>query len=64
MNSVRYVGLDVHRDTISAAVLKESGRLIQQSMRMNMAPRTFRRSETANRAPAKCIAVASGGWMT
>jgi len=28
MNSVRYVGLDVHRDTISAAVLNESGRLI------------------------------------
>ena len=32
MNSVRYVGLDVHRDTISAAVLNESGRLIQQSI--------------------------------
>jgi transposase len=32
MNSVRYVGLDVHRDTISAAVLDESGRLIQQSI--------------------------------
>ena len=31
MNSVRYVGLDVHRDTISAAVLDESGRLMQQS---------------------------------
>jgi hypothetical protein len=32
MNSVRYVGLDVHRDTISAAVLDESGRLIIQSV--------------------------------
>src|ERR1035438_9643794 len=32
MNSVRYIGLDVHRDTISAAVLNESGRLIQQSV--------------------------------
>jgi len=32
MNSVRYVGLDVHRETISAAVLNESGRLIRQSI--------------------------------
>lgn len=32
MSSVRCVGLDVHRDTISAAVLKESGRRIQQSI--------------------------------
>ena len=32
MNSVRYIGLDVHRDTISVAVLNESGRLIQQSV--------------------------------
>ena len=32
MNSVRYVGLDVHRDTISAAVLSENGRMIQQSI--------------------------------
>jgi len=32
MNSVRYVGLDVHRDTISAPVLSESGRMIQQSI--------------------------------
>jgi hypothetical protein len=32
MNGVRYVGLDVHRDTISSAVLNESGRLIQQSI--------------------------------
>src|SRR5271156_5013211 len=32
MSSVRYVGLDVHRDTISAAVLNESGRMVQQSI--------------------------------
>jgi hypothetical protein len=32
MNSVRYVGLDVHRDTISVAVLEESGRLVMQSV--------------------------------
>jgi hypothetical protein len=32
MNSVRYVGLDVHRDTISAAVLNEGGPLVQQSV--------------------------------
>ncbi len=32
MNSVQYVGLDVHRDTISVAVLNESGRLIMQSV--------------------------------
>jgi len=32
MNSVRYAGLDVHRDTISAAVLNQSGRLVQQSI--------------------------------
>jgi hypothetical protein len=32
MNSVRYVGLDVHRDTISIAVLDESGRLLMQSV--------------------------------
>jgi transposase len=37
MNSVRYIGLDVHRDTISAAVLNESGRLIQQSVLMTRA---------------------------
>jgi transposase len=30
MDSVRYVGLDVHRDTISVAVLDESGRLNMQ----------------------------------
>jgi transposase len=32
MDSVRYVGLDVHRDTISVAVLDESGRRIMQSV--------------------------------
>jgi len=32
MDSVRYVGLDVHRDTISVAVLDESGRLLMQSV--------------------------------
>jgi len=37
MNSVRYIGLDVHRDTISAAVLSESGRLVQQSVLMTRA---------------------------
>jgi len=37
MSSVRYIGLDVHRDTISAAVLNESGRLTQQSVLMTRA---------------------------
>jgi transposase len=32
MNSLRYVGMDVHRDTISVAVLDESGRLVMQSV--------------------------------
>lgn len=32
MNSVRYIGLDVHRDTVSAAVLDEGGRLVMQSV--------------------------------
>jgi hypothetical protein len=32
MNSVRYLGMDVHRDTISVAVLDESGRLMMQSV--------------------------------
>jgi hypothetical protein len=32
MNSVRYVGLDAHRDTISVAVLDEGGRQIVQSV--------------------------------
>jgi transposase len=32
MNSVRYVGLDVHQATISAAVLNEQGQLVMQSV--------------------------------
>jgi hypothetical protein len=32
MNSVRYVGLNVHRDTISVVVLDESGRLMMESV--------------------------------
>src|SRR5664279_4794282 len=32
MNSLRYIGMDVHRDTISVAVLDESGRLMMQSV--------------------------------
>jgi transposase len=32
MDSLRYVGLDVHRDTISVAVLDEGGRMIMQSV--------------------------------
>lgn len=32
MESVRYVGLDVHRDTIAVAVLEESGKLVMQSI--------------------------------
>ena len=32
MDKIKYIGLDVHRDTISAAVLNESGRPIQQSV--------------------------------
>jgi transposase len=32
MDKIKYIGLDVHRDTISAAVLNESGRMIQQSI--------------------------------
>lgn len=32
MNSVRYVGMDVHRDTISVAVLDESGRVLMPSV--------------------------------
>jgi transposase len=34
MDKIKYIGLDVHRDTISAAVLNESGRLLQQSVLM------------------------------
>jgi transposase len=37
MDNIRYIGLDVHRDTISAAVLNGSGRLIQQSVLMTRA---------------------------
>jgi hypothetical protein len=32
VNSVRYIGMDVHRDTISVAVLDEQGRLMMQSV--------------------------------
>jgi transposase len=32
MNSVRYIGMDVHRDTISVAVLDEAGRVTMQSV--------------------------------
>jgi len=32
MHSVRYIGLDVHRDTISAAVLDSEGKLLMQSV--------------------------------
>lgn len=32
MDSLKYVGLDVHRDTISAAVLDGDGKLIMQSV--------------------------------
>jgi transposase len=32
MNSVRYIGLDVHRDTISAAVLDGEGKLLMQAV--------------------------------
>src|SRR5208337_4844064 len=38
MDSVRYVGLDVHRDTVSVAVLDGSGRLIMQSVLATRAP--------------------------
>ncbi|HTV04243.1 MAG TPA: transposase [Acidobacteriaceae bacterium] len=37
MDNVRYIGLDVHRDTISAAVLNGKGRLIHQSVLMTRA---------------------------
>jgi len=32
MDSVKYIGLDVHRDTISVAVVDQSGRLVMQSV--------------------------------
>jgi hypothetical protein len=34
MDKIRYIGLDIRRDTITAVVLNESGRLIQQSVLM------------------------------
>lgn len=32
MDSLRYIGLDLHRDTISAAVLDKDGKLMLQSV--------------------------------
>jgi hypothetical protein len=32
MDSVKYIGLDVHRDTISVAVVDDGGRLIMQTV--------------------------------
>jgi transposase len=32
MNSLRYIGMDVHRDTISVAVLDENGQVMMQSV--------------------------------
>ena len=32
MNSIKYIGLDVHRDTISVAVLNAEGKLVMQSV--------------------------------
>jgi hypothetical protein len=32
MDSVKYIGLNVHRDTISVAVVDQSGRLVMQSV--------------------------------
>jgi transposase len=32
MDSVKYIGLDVHRDTISVAVVDQSGRLVMRSV--------------------------------
>jgi transposase len=32
MDSVKYIGLDVHRDTISVAVVDQSGRLVMHSV--------------------------------
>ena len=37
MDRIRYVGLDLHRDTISAAVLDHDGTLVMQSMLPNPA---------------------------
>jgi transposase len=38
MNGLRYIGLDVHRDTISAAVLDRDGKLVMQSVLPTRAP--------------------------
>jgi hypothetical protein len=38
MDSVRYIGLDVHRDTVSAAVLDKEGKLVMQSVLATRAP--------------------------
>src|SRR5260370_30586683 len=38
MDNLRYIGLDVHRDTISAAVLNREGQLIMQSVVPTRAP--------------------------
>jgi hypothetical protein len=32
VESLRYVGLDVYRDTVSAVVLEESGKLVMQTV--------------------------------
>ncbi len=32
MDSIKYIGLDVHRDTISVAVLDAEGKLVMQSV--------------------------------
>ena len=32
MNSIKYVGLDVHQSTISVAVLNSDGKLVMQSV--------------------------------
>jgi hypothetical protein len=31
MDSVKYIGMDVHKDTISIAVLNSSGKLVMKS---------------------------------
>ena len=32
MDSVKYIGLDVHQSTISVAVLKDDGKLVMETM--------------------------------
>ena len=39
MDSLRYIGLDLHRDTISAAVLDSDGTLMLQSVLATRAAR-------------------------